>query len=361
MPKFHLLRVNDIRRETADCVSVNFEVPEELKEAYAFTQGQYLTLRTDINGEDTRRSYSICSGVDDGELRVAIKQVEGGLFSTYANKELKVGDELKVMTPMGNFFVPLDPKNNKHYVAFTAGSGITPVLSLIKTTLKREPHSTFTLFYTNSRVRSIIFREELEDLKDTHMGRLRLFHLLTREPSETPIMAGRMTKEKCLQLTESILDVDTADAFFLCGPAEMIMDVRQALEEKGVPNDKVHFELFTAPGLKKESAAPEIVTARQEHKGKMSKVEVILDGSRILFDLPYDGSPVLDAALERGADLPFSCKGGVCCTCRAKLVEGEVDMDLNYSLEPDEIERGFILTCQSHPRTERIVVDFDHQ
>ena len=359
MRHFHSLTVKQVRRETDDCVSVTFDVAADLKEQFAFIQGQYLTLRTTINGEDIRRSYSICSGVDE-ELRVAIKEVEGGKFSTWANRSLKAGDQLEVMPPMGRFFVELKPDEVRHHVAFAAGSGITPVLSLAKTTLAKEPDSTFTLFYVNKTSTSIIFKEELENLKDRYMSRFRLFHILTREPGDLEMLSGRLDKDRCRQVCSTFVDVSEADAFFVCGPEAMIHAVKDTLAEMGVDAAKVHFELFTTAAATAEKTV-DSSTPKTEKSGKNARVEVVLDGNRMEFDLPYDGQNVLDAALARGADLPFSCKGGVCCTCRALLVEGEVKMDVNYSLEPDELERGYILTCQAHPITERIVVDFDQQ
>lgn len=360
MRHFHSLQVKEVRRETEDTVSVLFDVPSELESTFQFTQGQYVTLRKELNGEDVRRSYSICSGVHDNALRVAIKKVEGGRFSTYANDTLKAGDELEVMPPMGKFFIELDPKQKRQHVGFAAGSGITPMLSLIKTTLIEEPESTFTLFYVNRTSSSIIFRDELEDLKDRYMSRLRVFHLLTREPSEIPLLGGRIDAERCRNLCNAFVDVEDADAFFICGPEPMIHAVKDTLKELSVPEQKIHFELFTSPAagtLQQKTHAKKTAHDADDH----ATVQVVLDGSTIQFDLHYDGENILDAALAKGADLPFSCKGGVCCTCRAKLVEGEVDMDVNYSLEPDEVERGFILTCQSHPRSEKVVVDFDQQ
>ena len=359
MRHFHSLTVKQVRRETDDCVSVTFDVAADLKDQFQFIQGQYLTLKTSINGEEVRRSYSICSGVDE-ELRVAIKEVEGGKFSTWANRSLKAGDAIEVMPPMGRFFVELKPSEKRHHVAFAAGSGITPVLSLAKTTLLKEPNSTFTLFYVNKTSTSIIFKEELENLKDRYMSRFRLFHILTREPGDLEMLSGRLDKARCHQVCSTFVDVAEADAFFVCGPEAMIHAVKDTLADMGVEPSKVHFELFTTAAATAEKPVGSS-TQKTERSGKSARVEVVLDGNRMEFDLPYDGQNVLDAALARGADLPFSCKGGVCCTCRALLVEGEVKMDVNYSLEPDELERGYILTCQAHPTTDRIVVDFDQQ
>ena len=361
MLQFHQLTIEDLRKETEDTVSVAFEITDDLKEKFQFIQGQYLTLRKEINGEDVRRSYSICSGVEDGELRVAIKKVEGGRFSTFANEELKKGDVLEVMPPMGKFYVPLAEANANHYVAFAAGSGITPMMSIIKTTLIKEPNSTFTLFYSNRTSASIIFREELEDLKDRYMSRLRVFHLLSREPSDVPLFSGRIDGEKCGKICEKLIDPKEVAAYFICGPEPMIHAVSDTLKGVGVEENKIHFELFTSPVAGALKQKEETKKASKGTGKEMSQVEIILDGNHLQFELGYNGDNILDKALTKGADLPFSCKGGVCCTCRAKLVEGEVEMDVNYSLEPDEVERGFILTCQAHPRSEKVVVDFDQQ
>ena len=353
---FHPLQVAGIRKETSDCVSIAFSIPEELTDTFRYKQGQYVTLRTSINGEDIRRSYSICSSPLDNELRVAVKKVEHGVFSTYANETLKKGDTLDVMPPLGKFFTELNPSQEKKYTGFAAGSGITPLLSIIKTTLRTETKSSFTLVYGNRNRHSIIFKEELEALKNLYMDRFRVIHILSREKTDAPINFGRIDKNKCLTLCEKTIDVKNTDAFFLCGPEEMIFSVKETLVEKGVDPKKIHFELFTTPGSKQTATATSHTSSGNEVK---SKVTIKLDGIAFDFDLGFESESILDAALKNGADLPYACKGGVCCTCRAKLLEGEVDMDVNYGLEPDEIEQGFILTCQAHPRTEKVVVDFD--
>jgi ring-1,2-phenylacetyl-CoA epoxidase subunit PaaE len=353
---FHPLQVAGIRKETSDCVSIAFSIPEELTDTFRYKQGQYVTLRTSINGEDIRRSYSICSSPLDNELRVAVKKVEHGVFSTYANETLKKGDTLDVMPPLGKFFTELNPSQEKKYAGFAAGSGITPLLSIIKTTLRTETKSSFTLVYGNRNRHSIIFKEELEALKNLYMDRFRVIHILSREKTDAPINFGRIDKNKCLTLCEKTIDVKNTDAFFLCGPEEMIFSVKETLVEKGVDPKKIHFELFTTPGSKQTATATSHTSSGNEVK---SKVTIKLDGIAFDFDLGFESESILDAALKNGADLPYACKGGVCCTCRAKLLEGEVDMDVNYGLEPDEIEQGFILTCQAHPRTEKVVVDFD--
>jgi len=360
MPTFHKLKISDVCQETDDSVSIAFDVPEDLKEGYQYIQGQYLTVKALIDGEDVRRSYSICTGLFDNELRVAVKKVKGGLFSIFANEKLKVGDEMDVMTPMGNFYTDLDKDNAKHYVGFAAGSGITPLMSIIRTILVLEKNSRFTLFYGNKNRSSIIFRENLVDMKNTFMDRFNLVNILSRENQDIDLFNGRIDGEKASDLLDKMLPKDGADDFYLCGPEVMIMDVKDTLEARGVDKGNIHFELFTSPSVQKgEQKAVEEIP--EELKGKKADVTVIVDGNQTDFDLAMDGGNILDAALEQGADLPFACKGGVCCTCRAKLVEGKVSMDVNYSLEQEELDRGFILTCQAHPLTEKVVVDFDHR
>ena len=357
MIHFHDLRVKKVEKETDDCVSVGFDVPEELKGLFSFKQGQTLTIKKKFSKEEIRRNYSICSSPFDNELRFAVKKVEGGLFSTYANSELKAGDYLEVLPPTGKFYTELDPAQKKNYVAFAAGSGITPVLSIIKTTLLTEPESSFTLVYGNRTKNSIIFKEELEALKDKFIDRFSIYHILSRERTDTPVNNGRIDIDKLELLFDKLIDIDRCNEFFLCGPEEMIFCIKGYLAGKGVPSEKVHFELFTVPGQKKSTldSRPSSIT----DEGPKAKVGVKLDGVLFEFDLSVEGQSILDAALQQGADLPYACKGGVCTTCKAKLTEGEVSMDVNWSLEPDEIEKGYILTCQSHPITPKVTVDFD--
>jgi ring-1,2-phenylacetyl-CoA epoxidase subunit PaaE len=356
---FRKLRVSDIRRETNDCVSVAFDVPDQLREEFRFIQGQNITVRTRIGEEEIRRSYSICSSPFEDELRIAVKKVPGGLFSTHANDQLHVGDELDVLPPTGKFYTVLDPSQSKHYLAFAAGSGITPILSLIKTVLATEPGSHFTLVYGNRNRPSIIFREELEALKNRYIHRLALHHILSREKMDISLYQGRIDAVKCGELCNKLVDVKKMDEIFLCGPSEMIFTVKSWLEEQGINPHKIHFELFNTQEGRQEARKAEQAAEKASLAGKVSRVTVRLDGSSFEFDLPFEGDPILDAALYQGADLPFACKGGVCCTCRARLLEGKVEMDVNYALEEDELAAGYILTCQSHPRTEKVVVDFD--
>jgi len=357
MIHFHNLTVKKVQRETDDCICITFHVPDELKETFQFRQGQNLTIRKTVKGEELRRNYSICSSPLEGVLKVAVKKVEGGAFSTWANEELRAGDQLEVLPPTGKFHTPLNQEQAKHYVAFAAGSGITPILSIIKTTLATEPLSRFTLVYGNRSKTSIIFKEDLEALKDRYIDRFRLYHVLSREKTDVALNYGRIDTEKCGLIFDKVVDLGDCDDFFLCGPEEMIFCVRDYLQQHGVAPEKIHFELFTVPGQKKSTVNTEQQVVSDS--GPRSQVSVKLDGIAFDFDLPFGGHSILDAALKQGADLPYACKGGVCCTCKAKLLEGEVVMDENWGLEPDEVAAGFILTCQAHPRTERVVVDFD--
>ncbi len=356
---FHALKIKDVRTETPECVSIALEIPGGLEEIFRFIPGQNITVKSIIAGEDIRRSYSICSIPSENELRIAVKKVSNGRFSGYANQHLKRGDILEVLPPTGSFFTPLDPLNKKHYTAFAAGSGITPVLSIIKNTLLTEPLSRFTLIYGNRSRASILFREQLEAVKNQYMERFSVYHILSREKPDTPFNYGRIDAEKCRQLHEKLVQLTRSDAFFLCGPEEMIFIVKQFLQDQGVDEKKIHFELFTAPGQNSRIAGSKPILPATAHAGKTSEVVIKSDGITFRFNLSYDEESILDAALQRGADLPFACKGGVCSTCRARLIEGEVEMDNNYALEKDELEDGYILTCQSHPRTPSIVVDYD--
>ncbi len=357
-PKFHTLKVQDITRETDDCVSVAFEVPEELAESYQFVPGQYLTLEASIDGEAVRRSYSLCSSPVDGELRVAIKKVEGGRFSTYANESLQVGTEMRVMTPDGNFLVHIEESKAKNYVGFAAGSGITPIYSIIKSVLEMEPNSNFTLFYGNKTTQSVIFRDKLDGLKNKYMNRLEVHHILSREDQGSDYLKGRIDEQKCISFAQKFFNPQDIDAYFLCGPEAMINNVSETLKGLEVAKEKIHYELFTSPA--QSIAGKTKVKAPKESSEKLkSALTVVLDGDETHFDLASDGDVILDAALDAGADVPYACKGAVCCTCRAKVLEGSVEMEMNYALEDDEVEDGYILTCQSHPTSEKVVVSFD--
>ncbi len=355
---FHPLAIKEVKKETADCVSVLFDVPAQLKPAFLYTQGQSLTMRATINGEEVRRTYSICSSPLSNQLRVAVKKVEGGLFSTFANEQLKKGDVVEVMPPIGKFYTALHPTNKKNYVAFAAGSGITPILSIIETTLATEPNSSFTLVYGNKSRSSIIFFEELEGLKNKYINRFNLVHILSREKTDAAINFGRITTDKCSDLSSKLIDIKTTDDFFVCGPEEMIFAVKHFLESKGVAEKKIHFELFTTPGGKKVVSHGPIAVSNDIIP--KSNITIKLDGRSFNFTIPLNSNTsILDAAMQQGADVPYACKGGVCCTCKAKLLAGEVTMDVHWGLEHEEIEQGYILTCQSHPTTDKVVVDFD--
>ncbi|GAB3432597.1 phenylacetate-CoA oxygenase/reductase subunit PaaK [Massilia solisilvae] len=355
MSKFYPLTVAGVRHETRDAIAVTFDVPAELKETFAYQQGQHLTLRATIDGEDVRRSYSICSAVQDKLLRVAIKRTPGGLFSSWANESLKPGMTLDVMPPMGHFNVPLDPANEKHYLAFAAGSGITPILSIIKTTLAAEPGSRFTLVYGNRATSSVIFRDELTDLKDSYLERLRLVYVMSREQQDIDLFNGRITGNKCAQFLKHWIDIDEIDMAFICGPEEMMHGVSAALQKAGLPKECIRIELFAA-SIPKHEHRPRKVEAGVQHQ---TEVTVIMDGNATSFSMDKDKESVLDAGLRAGLDMRYSCKGGVCSTCRCKVMEGQVEMDVNYALEDYEVARGFVLSCQSFPLTDKVVLDFD--
>ncbi|HOZ51404.1 MAG TPA: phenylacetate-CoA oxygenase/reductase subunit PaaK [Chitinophagaceae bacterium] len=355
-PHFNLLKVKDIRHETNSCISLSLEIPTELKDVYHYEAGQYITFKTHLNNEELRRSYSLCSSPLENDYRVAIKQVEGGKFSNYAATSIKKGDMIEVMTPMGNFTVDIDKNNKKNYMAFVAGSGITPVMSLIKTILALEPNSSFTLVYGNQNLQSIIFKEEIESLKNKYMNRLQVIHILSRERLETEINNGRVNQDKCVQIFKGLIDLKKMNHFFLCGPEEMIMSVKDYLLSQQVDEKLIHFELFTT-GI--QTARADWKESHQTETEKLCTVTIKIDDRTYDIKLAYGGDNILDAALKSGADLPYACKGGVCCTCRAKVMEGEVEMEVNYALEKDEVEQGFVLTCQAHPKTDKVFIDFD--
>lgn len=329
-------------------------MPEELKNDFHFTQGQNVTVKFVSDGEELRRSYSICSSPLENELRIAVKKVANGLFSTFANEKLKPGDIIEVLPPTGTFFTEVNPANRKDYVFFAAGSGITPVISIIKTILITEQNSSVTLVYGNKSVQSIIFREEIEALKDRFLKRFRVFHILSREKTETDFNYGRIDVSKCNHLSK-LINFNIIDDFFICGPEKMIFNIKDFLEGWGIESKNIHFELFTTPVRK----IKQILSKTSKTTKEGSDITVKIDGRSFDFRLGFNGDVILDAALAEGADLPFACKGGVCCTCKAKLLEGEVEMEANYGLEKSEVKAGFILTCQSHPRSKKVVVDYD--
>ena len=356
---FHRLTVAQVQRETDEAVCVRFEVPHALCAKFAFVQGQYLTLRHTIGGEDLRRSYSICSGVDDDCLRVAIKHVEGGRFSTYANEELRVGDVLDVMPPEGRFNSVLAADNDKNYLCIAAGSGITPVLSIVKSILSREPRSHVTLLYGNQRVASIMFRDELERLKNRYMARFQLVHVLSRENRDVEILNGRIDNRKGAELCRNLLDLQGIDEFFLCGPEAMIAEVSRGLRSAGVDAARIHYELFGASAADAQAVVERHHARARRYAGKVSRVTVKADGRETILELSPDGENILDAALEAGVDLPFACKGGACGTCKARVIKGEVEMDVRHALEDSEIVAGYVLSCQAHPLSDEVLLDFD--
>src|SRR2546423_5958141 len=354
-PRFHRLAVSDLRREAADAVSMTFAIPKELEGDYSFTPGQYLTLRTTMDGEEIRRSYSICSGPDDGELRIAVKKVEGGAFSSWAADDLRAGDELDVMTPTGRFAVAHAPDQVRLYVGFAAGSGITPILSIAKGVLAREPHSRFFLFYGNRSTGGMLFREALEELKDRFLQRLSVFHVISGEEQDIPILHGRLDGEKVRVLLRSLVPAASVDHVFICGPTGMSEDIEATCRDLGIAAERIHVERFVSGlGGKPRPQAPVPVSAPPK-----AIASLIIDGKRR--EVPVaEGEAILDAATRAGVDLPFACKGGMCSTCRAKLVEGSAQMEVNYSLEPWELKAGFILTCQARPTSDHEAVDYDH-
>ena len=355
MSQFHPLTVAKVKHETRDAIAVTFDVPPALRDTFRYRQGQHLTLRALIDGEEVRRSYSICSAVQDRQLRVAIKRVPGGLFSTWANEALKPGVAIDALPPEGRFNLPLVPDSRRHYLAFAAGSGITPILSIVKTTLLAEPHSRFTILYGNRASSSVIFRDELAELKDQYLERLNLVYVMSREQQDIDLFNGRITQDKCRQLFQRWLRVEDVDYAFICGPEDMMHGVSAALQEAGMDKERIRIELFAA-GTAQTSRKPRQAAGAAQHH---TDVTVIMDGNHASFTMDRDKESILDAGLRAGIDLRYACKGGVCSTCRCKVLEGSVDMDVNYALEDYEVARGFVLSCQSFPVTDRVVVDFD--
>lgn len=356
MARFHELEVTGLRKTTRDAVVLTL-TPREDPAAFAFTPGQYLTFRRDFDGQELRRSYSISSGLDDGALEVAIKRVEGGAFSTWANEELREGDVLEAMTPMGSFGFMPDPAARNEYLGFAGGSGITPVMSILRSTLAREPGSSFTLVYANRSVSSIMFREELEDLKNLHMGRFNVIHVLEQDAQEIDLFTGRVTEEKAGALIDSgWVDVAHADRAFICGPEPMMLGIAAALRKAGMADEVIRFELFASaqPGRLPRRAQ----AAGQQGAARAAEVAITLDGATRTITAEKDQS-LLDAALEAQIDAPYACKAGVCSTCRCRVTEGEVEMVANHALEDYEVEAGYVLSCQAYPISDRVAVDYD--
>jgi ring-1,2-phenylacetyl-CoA epoxidase subunit PaaE len=356
MARFHPLEVVDVRRETRDAVVVTLRPKPEDAPLFAFTQGQYLTFRRQFDDDELRRSYSICAGLDEGCLKVGIKRVDGGAFSTWANEALRPGAVLEAMPPMGRFFAPIEPEKAKHYLGFAGGSGITPILSIVKTVLAREPKSVFTLVYANRQIGSIMFREELEDLKNRHLGRLSVIHVLESEAQEIELFTGRVDAAKCEALFRAWIDVASVDTAFICGPEPMMLAIAAALRAHGLSDEQIKFELFASgqPGRAKKR-----VVSAEASTSNSTEATVTLDGATRSFRMPKAGMSLLDAALENHLDAPYACKAGVCSTCRAKVLEGETEMATNHALEDYEVRQGYVLTCQCFPLSDRVVVSYD--
>jgi ring-1,2-phenylacetyl-CoA epoxidase subunit PaaE len=353
MSRFHSLKVVDVVRETADAVSVAFEVPANLKQDYKYKQGQYLTLKLTVKGEELRRSYSICSSpVDENELRVAIKKVKDGRVSSFINDTINIGDVVEVMIPMGNFYTEMNASNKKNYVLFGGGSGITPMFSILKTVLKSEPNSRVTLFYGNNDEPSIIFSKQIEQLAIANADRLNVVHVLNTAPTGHPEkLQGLMTKEKDIELINDYVDKAADNEYFICGPGPMMENVVAALKELKINESQVHIEYFTAP-----VNADEVKPSGNATAGASAKI--IIDGDEHTVTLE-DNETILEAAIRIGLDAPYACQGGSCCTCRALLQDGKVEMAVNYALSASEVKQGFILTCQSRPTTASVVVNYD--
>ena len=357
---FHPLRVRAIEPDTAEAVIVSFDVPPELREVFGFTQGQYLTLRTDIDGQDLRRSYSICAGVDDAELRVGVRKVNGGVFSNWINSQLQVGDTLQVMAPQGRFFVPLQPTAQRHYLGIAGGSGITPILSIMKTVLAREPHSRFTLIYGNRTLQSTMFKEEIEDLKNRYLTRLVLHHVFSAEQTDAPLNMGFVNREKLAEFLQALIPAQKIDEAFICGPFQMNDEAEAALLAAGVPEERIHVERFGV-ALPEGGKVGAVVHEALPGDAQTARIAIVRDGLRREFSFSKDQASILDAASAAGLEVPFSCTSGVCGTCRAKCVEGEVRMERNFALDKNEVAAGFVLTCQCRPLTDSVVLSFDER
>lgn len=356
MAQFHSLEVSDVRKETDNCVSIGLIVPDNLKNTFSYKHGQYLTLNVSVNGEELRRSYSLCSAPHEDGLRIAVKQVKGGRVSTELVRNLRKGNSLEVMEPMGGFTSDIDPTATTTYVLFAAGSGITPILSILKTVLKEEPGSNVILFYGNTDATSIIFKQELMEIKEVYGERLMVHHVLSRETGSDPMFNGRIGEEKAGQLLDRFVQVQESAEYFICGPYDMMMNIKSALTSRKVAEDHIHIELFSTPVEAETDEAP---APQDGDFDGVAKVKVIIDGDEEEMEIATNGDSILDSALDAGMDAPFACKGAVCCTCKAKVVEGTVRMDMNYALTDGEVEDGYVLTCQSHPTSARVVVDFD--
>jgi ring-1,2-phenylacetyl-CoA epoxidase subunit PaaE len=353
MSRFHSLTVTDVQRDTRDSVVVTLQPQDD---AFRFIQGQYLTFRRSFDGQELRRSYSICAGLDDGALRVGIKRVDGGAFSTWANTDLKPGDVLDAMPPQGTFHTPLAPDDARHYLMFAAGSGITPILSIIRTVLAREPKSRVTLVYVNRRIASIMFRGELDDLKDQYLSRLSVLHVLGQDAQEIDLFTGRLDAAKLDKLFTQWIDLTGVTTAFICGPEALMQTIAASLRDHGLTDDQIKYELF---GAAQPGRAAQRAVAASDATGKTCALSVTLDGTTRSIDMPMDGTTVLQAALGAHLDAPYSCTAGVCSTCRAKVLEGEAEMAVNHALEDYEVRAGYVLTCQCTPISDTLVLSYD--
>jgi ring-1,2-phenylacetyl-CoA epoxidase subunit PaaE len=353
---FHRLRIADVIEETAEAKSIRFEVPEALRETFRFRPGQHLTLKAEIDGEEVRRNYSLCVAPEDGELKVTVKRIAGGRFSSWANETLRPGDEIDVMAPHGSFTWEFDPAASNHYVGFAGGSGITPVMSLLRTALLAEPESRFTLVYGNRDSQSVIFLEELARLKNRFMGRLEVHHFLAEEMEDIELFNGMLDRAKCEEVLTHLVDAERAAAFFICGPGPMMDAAEEALLARGVPKDRIHLERFTAD-RPVEALQAQLQAMSQEAQGLT--MLVTLDGRKRRVPFSADAGNILDSARLAGLPAPFACKAGVCATCRARIVSGAVEMAARYGLTDDEVASGYVLTCQSVPQGEGVEVDYD--
>lgn len=358
---FFPLAVASISPETTDAVKIGFDIPAACRNRFRYKPGQYLTIRSKLGGESVSRSYSICSGINDPIMQVAIKRIDGGLFSNFANDTIKVGDIVDCMPPQGNFSAELANGHEKNYLFIAAGSGITPVISNIKSILEEEPKSRVTLLFGNQRTSTIMFRETLSFLKNRYMTRLHWVNLLSREDQGTDLLNGRLNNQKGSDLSQALINLRSFSEYFICGPESMISEVSRGLRGISVKEEHIHYELFSSSAEDAQRVIEKHHARAKQYAGRMSQVTIVMDGRSVDFDLAADGANLLDSGIDQGLDLPFSCKDGVCSTCKAKLLIGKVDMDITHALEPAEIENGFILTCQAHPISDKVVIDFDQK
>jgi len=353
---FHTLTVKAIQKTTEDCSIIELDVPEGLQETFRFKAGQYLTFEENINGESVRRCYSLCSNPNKDSWQIGVKKIEGGRFSSFANDVLKVSDQLQVQPPDGHFYIDIQPDKSRNYVAFAAGSGITPIISIIQTHLEAEPLSTFKLFYVNKNLSSIILKEEIDAIKNRFMRRFEVHHFFTRQNRSIELFNGRLDEKKLELIFNTFCKTKQIDHYFSCGPEAMILLIEDFLVKLGVDKSTIHYELF---GTDSEATAEQAKAIKEQFEGEHCNITVIEGGKEITFKAAKGACNILDEALKNAADLPYACKGGVCATCIAKLIKGDVNMLLSYGLEQEQIDEGYILTCQSLPISDEVLIDFD--